>query len=340
MKKFTITLLLLTGFSSLACAESLSIADLGQLELAYTQARNVDGFNGTTLRATVSVQPGQDFRLLSPIRVQQLHYLIADGTFVSQNQAILSLSGSEVHHFKERYDAGKSILAVASRRYQSNLKLYRQQAISESQWQETNRQYQEARLSLGHLQHFMELVVKTSEDGETLTIGAPIAGVFHYADLSDSSMEEPLLATILPPTSLRLGVKVPLSLVQDLQQLRTDHCVVEMTDKGRYADNFFVQAWSVPLGNNCQLLAGQRVAAIPHYAIQGYQVPKQAVFRLHQQQWILVRQAEQLHTIAVRVLASEPESYIVSSDTPLSGMDILTSSVGALQGMLLGMGGE
>ena len=55
---------------------------------------------------------------------------------------------------------------------------------------------------------------------------------------------------------------------------------------------------------------------------------------------LLIRNGELLEPVIVTLLATAGTDYIVSCNADLAGRSLLSSSVSAVQGVLMGLGGE
>ncbi|GGD63737.1 hypothetical protein [Lacimicrobium alkaliphilum] len=321
-------------------AATLKVADLGELDLRYSQVQAIANYTGPSMAAHVESEEGQAYQLFSPFMVQQLAYQVENGAWVEQGQTVLRMTGSEVHHFIERIEAAQSILSLAKHRYDNNQSLYRQQAISESTWQDIVSQYQQARLAFGHLGHFQELIAAVSESGDSIVLKAPSAGFIRYSTENERSGSEPLLARFIDRQALRVSVNIPVVNASTLSHLSTPECNLQIEHLGQSANGLFVKAWSEAVPQGCKLLPGQQLSIKPGYTTQAYLVPRQSVFRFEQRQQVMLHDGQQLISQPVQIVASQGKHYVITSDTSLSQYEVLASSVGAVKGLLLGMGGE
>ena len=114
----------------------------------------------------------------------------------------------------------------------------------------------------------------------------------------------------------------------------------ERGQRQRYSGWFFVEGWSAPLDDNCSYLPGQRLMMTPLYQFTGYRVPRSAVFQWEGVSTVLLRSGQQLKTVEVELLSSNSRYYAVASPDDISGGEILSTSVSAVQGVLMGLGSE
>ena len=64
------------------------------------------------------------------------------------------------------------------------------------------------------------------------------------------------------------------------------------------------------------------------------------MFQLQRQTMVLVREGDRLRPLAVSLLGARGEDYVLQPAADLGDREVLVSSVSAVQGMLLGLGGE
>ena len=78
----------------------------------------------------------------------------------------------------------------------------------------------------------------------------------------------------------------------------------------------------------------------PYYRRTVYTVPRDSLFNWRDQPALLLHDGDELEVVQVEVVASDGDSYRVSCPADLAGRDVLSRSVSAVQGTLLGLGGE
>jgi hypothetical protein len=323
-----------------SAARTVEIGSLGSLDLTFAPVENVDLYPGQPLAGEVSFRAGEAFVVPSPGRVQQIEFLVADGTAVQRGQAFAVLRGPEMHHLQISYHSSREILAGAERRFNSNRLLYERKTISEGQWLAISEKYFQARLEYEHLRHFFELVLAADDDADTLTLGAPMAGIIDYHASYGGLAEGDSIAAFVPARAVRLKVSIPVNLRGEVARLRIAECEVGIERTSALAAGFFVQAWSLPLPAECPLLLGQQLLVTPLLRTDAYRVPRTSVFQLEQQTHVLLRTGDTLTPVAVTLLAAEGDSYLLTSADSLAGQQVLATSVSAVQGILLGLGGE
>ena len=341
MNRFLLPALLLLGASSATTADTVDIATLGSLQLDFEQAVRVEVYPGQPVAAEVTFRTGEAYSVPSPGRVQQIEYLVEPGTPIAQGQPFAVLRGPEMHHVEMSYESSRELAAVVERRFKSNKALYERQAISESQWLEISEQYYAVMLEYEHMRHFFELVASGDNDPDALTLTAPLTGLIDYRSAGNGVTEGDSIARFVPTAAVRMNAALPIATSSDVASLRAGDCQLAIERVSAVTDGFFVQAWTRSLPPECDLMLGQQVLAIPQVRVSdGYRIPITAVFQLQRESYVLVRRGNALATEAVSLLGSEGDDYLVRADNTLAGTDVLVSSVSAVQGILLGLGGE
>lgn len=340
MRNKLLALLVHLAIAAGVSAQTVNVASLGSLELVFESATKLDVYPGQSVAAEVGFRKGEAFTVSSPGRVRQIEYLVESGALVNRGQAFAVLRGPGMHHFEMSYHSSRELLAGAERRFNSNKPLYERRAISESQWLEISEKYYLALLEYEHMRHFSELLIEADNGVEGLTLGAPVAGIIDYSSAYDGVEEGENIALFIPREGIRLEASVPVAMRNKLASLRTDGCELGVERASAVASGFFVQVWTEPLVSACRLLPGQRVLATPMLRGEAYRVPKSAVFQLGHQTHVLVHKGDTLAAVEVTLLGLEGKDYLLSAVVPLQDRDILITSVSAVQGVLLGLGGE
>lgn len=334
---FLVTLALLPQW---LLAATVEIADLGSLDLRYSAVESIDRYRGQPLAAEVSFRQGEGISLVTPHRVQQITYLVSRGERVQAGQSIAVLSGPEIHHFTTAFEVTEQRLATVKNRYESNRKLYQSKAIDEGRWMEISEAYFDLQLEYEHMRHFRELLVVDDGMKDSMTLVAPAAGILSYHQDKPGIASGEELALLVPEQALRLKVSVPLTGRSGLVALESGECVLNVDSVSGIADGFFVEGWSAPLDDNCSYLPGQRLMVTPQYQFTGYRIPRSAVFQWEGVSTVLLRSGQQLETVEVELLSSDSRYYAVACPGDLSGREVLATSVSAVQGVLMGLGGE
>jgi hypothetical protein len=335
--KTLIALVSLLTFN-ISAAESISLDKLGALNLDYQNIKQVSGFDLKPVPAQVSYLPGAAYQITAPFRPQQIDLLVAAGSEVKQDQALLRLSGSEVHHFQSQYQSQKTLYDIANQRYQNNLKLMKNKQISASQWQQIVTEYHQQNMALADFRHFYELLETTDRDDQ-IYLKAPQDGIY-FPPTNFEQFESLYLGEILPTDSLRIELSLPALTALQVTSISTGLCELSVEQVARESDGYFVKIWSEPIKTDCQILPGQEINVTPHYQNKVFQVPRTSLFDYQGQTQIMIKENTNLNTQVVTVIHGNQDYYYLKSDKELSGISVLTDSVAAVKGILLGMGGE
>ena len=334
-----ILFLLSASTLSLNAQELLKIEDLGQLNLKYSSVVQVDSLALRPIKALVSHKTGEAFQLVAPFEPQRHEFLVNNGQMVEQGTAVMSLSGSEVHHFMEQFESAKSLYNLAKNRYDLNRKLFKQKSISNDKWLTISHNYFEKKIEYGHYRHFNELIHSVKSEDEII-IKSPLDGYFFYPDSKSISAGELKLGQVLPLNSLRIQAYIGVDDAKKLKSFEAQNCIITIDEVSQVSEGYFLKAWSKPINQDCQLSFGQAIRVIPHLATSAFKVPKSSVFTIDRAAYILLKQGQNLQAVAVDIMDSNDKVYFVDSATDLHNKEVLSSSVAAVQGILMGLGGE
>ncbi|PLW67205.1 hypothetical protein [Pseudohalioglobus lutimaris] len=320
-------------------AQSISLEDLGALQLTYATALAVDSYPGRPMAARVGFRPGEALSLVVPVRVRQTTYQHPPGTEVEKGDRIALLSGPEIHHFNTAFQMLADRLDIAERRFNSNRTLYARKAIDESRWVEISEAYYALQLEFEHMRHFHQLLEPAGEE-DSMWLTSPAPGLLDYRQPQPGMAAGTELALIIPIQALRLQVAVPLAQRETVAALAFGDCEVPVAMVSGIAHEYFVEAWSEVLSASCRRLPGERLMVTPVMAATGYSIPRRAIMQWQGETAVLIRQAGSLTPVTVELLTTADDHYIVSSNVSLDGQRVLSTSVSAVQGILMGLGGE
>lgn len=336
----TVMLTLLCAVANFSLAQTIPLDQLSRLDARFQTITSVSSVQGQQITATVSYQRGDAFTLLAPRTVQQLDYLIANGAAVKKQQAIAKMGGPELHHFLLEYRSNRDLMRDAKRRFDSNKALYKKNAISARQWKEISEAYYQSYLEHEHMQHFYQLVLSEDEQLDQITIAAPINSRIEFSTTRQYVEEGAPIASFIPDEAIRLKASVPFKYQDSLSKLSVGSCQLKVDEISAVAEGFFVEAWTEPLNEHCPYLLGQTLLATPLLTIDAYQVPKSAVFRWSQRDAVFIRASDQLKLVYVELIGEHKGDYIVKSEQVQQDVQVLSSSISAVQGILLGLGDE
>ncbi|PBQ26710.1 hypothetical protein [Shewanella algae] len=328
-----------TLFFSPLWAQEISVADLGKLTLSFTSVNQVQQIEAAPVPAILAAQPGSSFYLTAPETIQQRRWLVAEGEWVDEGQALVQLKGAEIAHFQLQFAAAEAAFKLAKQRYDRNQKLRANGAIGAETWSQISRQYFDTLLQYEHLQHFSELL-KPGDNPETLILHAPMAGLLQYGDSSEPLMSGAPLLGILPADELRLKLRLPLAQKDSVNAVMAGECQLQISRKDQLAKRGFVDTWSQAVPPSCGLQPGQQLQVIPLQAINALVVPKQSLYSWGTGSQVLSHSQNKLRPTDVQVIGASADSYFLAPNETLVDAEVLSDSVAAVKGILLGLGGE
>jgi hypothetical protein len=316
---------------------TISQSQLGQLSINVAPVESVTTYTGAALSAEVTVLSGGGYTMNAPMSVQRVIYLKPRGESVKAGETVVKLIGSEVEHYYDAYQLKTDLFKQTSELYENNRKLYKQKAISEQQWLIISEQYMTQKLALGEYMHFFDYVSKFDHDEQSLSLKTPIDGVLTYNDFARLNMDQEIVR-IIPSQAIRVKLNLPASHAQMPSALALPSCSLNVDYAEGLAHSFYKTLWSEPLKSACALTLGNRVAVNPKYALSAYRVPQTAVFNLHGDYYVMAKQGDGFVSVAISIVSSEENDFIVTANKSLSGEVVASTSVSALQGILMGLG--
>lgn len=327
--------------SALAQADAIALADLGDLELRYASLTATDRVPGVPLRAEVRVRGGEALQVLLPRTTQRMVFLVSPGQSVAAGDPVVRLEGPEIHHWQLEFEALADRFTTAKARYTGNEALYRSGALAADRWAAIQDSYLALSLEYEHMHHFAQLLLSAPPSHpEALLVAAPEAGRVLFDTRAPDHGEGDVLFTLVPEDALRLQVHVPTNRAGALQALQLATCQLDIVSVDQQATGYFVAAWSAAVTPACELIPGAVVSAVPLYAASALVVPRDAVFQWQRGTHVVVRRDNELVPQRVVVLADTEAGYAIADDPELVGREVLVTSVGAVQGLLMGLGGE
>ena len=316
----------------------IALASLGQLDLQFSEVETATEYAHADYVAVPTPLPGSAMRMIAPIAPQQRLYLVANGESVKQGQKIALLRGAEVHHFFDNYAALTESYQLAKKRYEANQALYKNGAISQEKWQQITADYLKARLDWGHFNHFSEIFSALPDDEDAGYLVAPIDGYFFFA--SDEGTPEAVnLGEVVAKENIRLRTLLPASLASSVTRLGLPQCALAIERREHIATQMMVAVWSSTMTPPCAGLPGQFIRVTPITERQVQIVSPQAVLTHHQQTQVLLKKGQHVVPVPVTIIAQTHQQQLVIAFMPeLVGQSVLTTSVSAVQGLLIGLG--
>ncbi len=323
-----------------AAQERVRLDALGDLEIAWATLESLAQVPGPPLRAVALAEPGAALQFRLPAEAQRAVFRVQPGATVRSGDPVAVIEGPEIHHSLLAYDALAVRYETARQRYERNLPLYREGALSGERWTAIEERYFALRLEFQHIGHLREwLQPQPGEASEAVLALAPRDGRVLY-DSSHPMLEAgAILFEVLPGEGLRLRVEVPAERASRLYALVFAGCEVNIERVEEAARGFYRFAWSAPLHGPCAVAPGASLGVQPRYDEPALLVPREAVFQWRQAPHVWLRRGDELLAQPVTLIADTDDGYAVAADPELAGGEVLVRSVSAAQGMLLGLGG-
>ncbi|MBM69054.1 MAG: hypothetical protein CME43_06205 [Haliea sp.] len=338
--KHAVWMLLALCWPALGFGSDVPLAALGDLRLDYTAVQPIAEVPGPTVRAQVTHRTGSQYSIQLPRDVRRAHYLVRNGAQVVAGQPFVVLEGPEIHHFLLEFSAMERRYRSAEARYQRSRASYEQQALAEDRWVAIVDNYLALQLEYEHMRHFMELVDPPQDDVESITLHAPIDGYIEFESRQTALVAGDEVAAFLAPGELRVQLLVPAQDADRLTGVQLAGCRLDVEELEGVARGFSLVAWSAPVTAACRAPLNGVLGATPLYRHAAHRVPRSAVFTWEEQAHVLLRGDGVLQLVPVALLQPVGEDYAVTSAVDLAGRDVLSSSVSAVQGVLMGLGGE
>lgn len=317
---------------------SVSIDTLGKLDLTYIDVKQISTVKKSVSTGTVSALPGAALQIVAPMSPQQIDYLVVDGEYVIQGQRIAKLSGSEVHHFRDSLKAKDALRTLAKARFDANKPLIESHSISQAVWFDIAQQFYDADLAWEHLNHFAEMFEPLQHADKGYLLAAE-AGVFRLPQLKNTT-EGTLLGSILHTDSIRLKTQISSAVVLQATTLATNGCEVAIDKIEQVNHRLLVGVWSSPLPKTCSLQVGEMVEVSVHLKMPALKVSATSVFYFNGQSAVFKLSGDTLHVVPVEIVGQSEDNALLLREHPLLvGQKVLSSSVSAVQGILLGLGG-
>lgn len=320
-------------------AQTIPLNTLGELQLDYQDVVAKDGVvRHGDYSATYLPMPGAGMQLVAPMQPQRVHYLVTDGEWVEKGHRVAVLEGSEVHHFKDSLAAKKALFEIAATRYQRNKALYDKQAISRETWLDVSNAYFEMKLEWGHLDHFAELFESDQDDDRGFLI-APESGYFLRAN-KNTGPDSAVLGEIVPQATLRIHLAVTVGQADSISAISVKGCQLTVDKRDNTVSRRMVSLWSAPLKPVCAGRIGEQVNVKLVETNSVQLIPPQSVFYMQGNPQVLVKTENALEAVAINIVGqSESGLLLISENNALKDKAVLMTSVSAVQGILLGLGG-
>ncbi|MEE4276960.1 MAG: hypothetical protein V2I82_00670 [Halieaceae bacterium] len=329
--------------ASVTCqAQRIALADLGELEIGYAEAQAQSEYPGAQLLLSAQVLPGDAFALRLPFRPNRITRLVGAGTAVSAGTAIVRIEGPELAAWLLEAEAVEAQFAQAQARFRSNEILFAGGGLSAAQWKTISEAYYLMQREMHHVEHVREVLRMDATVGELARadVLAPVDGRVIYPDGSVSTDAELLLANFVADDALRLTGRLGVGsgLAVDPVALIIGDCRIDIAQVEATAQALTRRVWSAAAPACIDLIPGAAYAGRALYPFDGVAVPRGALLRHGGLAGVLVRRGQALEFVAAQIVAEEETHYYLEPDSSLAGAQVLSRSVSAVQGMLLGLG--
>jgi hypothetical protein len=317
----------------------VELSSLGSFETKFSAVKKVALMKGQSLIGEVAYMPGKNFSVTFPFDVQQVSYLVTNGSLVNQGDKIALVEGYDVHHFIDNYESSKTLLAIQKKHFQTNKQYFENKTLKSSQWIEITKSYYEAKLNFEHLRHLMSFL--HIDKNEQISLISPKKGIIQIPKLMTSKLSGGLAFDVLSPEDIKVKVTSPLLLSSNLSHLEiSPTCTLSVKYIERIADKFHQRLWTEPTTTNCKLTLGQSIKVTPIQSIDGYTIAKSAIFEFENKNYIAIKVNAALSLVPINLIGTSEEGYIFTTAENIDAKQALISSVSILQGSLLSLGAE
>lgn len=317
----------------------IELSSLGAFNATFSEVKNVTHLKGQSLIGEVSYMPGENFSVTFPFDVQQVNYLVKNGSLVKQGQTIAFVEGYDVHHFIDEYESSKTLLDIQEKHFQTNKHYFENNTIKSSQWIEISKSYYKAKLNFEHLQHLMSFL--HIDKNEKISLISPKKGIIQIPSLIVKRVFGELAFNVIDVDSIKVNVITPLLLSENLSHFEVSPtCTFSVNSIEKIADRFHQKIWAEPTSINCKLTLGQSIRVTPVQNIDGFTIAKSAIFEFENTNYIAIKVKETLSLIPIHILGTSEDEYIFTAKEKIDAKQALISSVSILQGSLLGLGAE
>jgi hypothetical protein len=319
--------------------KSIELSSLGHFEAKFSEIKQVELLKGQRLIGDVSHLSGANYSVTFPFDIQQISYLVKNGSEVEKGDIIALVEGYDVHHFIDEYELAKVLLEIQKEHFQINKQYSKSKTINSSQWIDITKSYYEAKLNFEHIQHLMSFV--RIDENESISLISPKAGIIKIPNLVDNRAFGDLAFDVIDKATINVKVVVPLLMVANLSHFEVNpSCHLKISSVEKLADKFHQIVWAQPSSINCKLVLGQTLKVNPVYTITGYKITKTAIFEFENNNFIAIKDKETLSLIAINIIGTNAREYIFTTQENIGGKQGLISSVSILQGNLLSLGAE
>jgi len=319
--------------------ETLHISSLGNFKAKFSEIKKVKLKKGQNLIGEIDHVPGKNYSVTFPFDIQRINYLVNNGDLVNQGDTVATVEGYDVHHFIDEFESSKALLEIQETHYQTNKKYFENRTIKTSQWIEITKSYYEAKLDFEHIQHQMSFL--HIDENDQVSFVSPKSGFIQIPTLVGDKQSGELAFDIIARDAIKAKVNVPILLSSNLSHFEiTPNCTLKITNIEKITDKLHQVIWAEPTTESCTLSLGQTIKVTPIEKINGFKIPKSAIFELENINYVAIKANNSLSIVPINLISSSEENYIFTTKENIDGMQVLISSVSILQGYLLNLGAE
>ncbi|WP_404399497.1 hypothetical protein LG288_07315 [Idiomarina seosinensis] len=319
-----LTVLFFLGSGVTIAADTIAAEQLKNYQLGLSDARPAEAVTLAPVIGRWTFAPGSPLTIAHPFEHSKIDVLVGNSQYLDKGTQVATISGPSVSHFYHRLNIIEQEFQVAEQRYQSNQQLFKDNAISAEQWQQTLADFLKLADQYHETQVVAERFQQMGEDRAAFTM--PADGIWQLAD------EPGVLGTVLPKNSLRIGARVPQQLVDHVVALTLSDKQYAVSFRDKNAQNGLVTLWSEPAYDDSWQI-NQILSVQPSITIEGaLHIPAGALTSLAGQPTVFIARNDEFRPVAVDIVAQHSDFYVVVPQQAFDGQ-LVTESIGALKGI-------
>jgi hypothetical protein len=334
-----VTLLKINTVFAVQKLQPIKLSVLEGFDVQFSAVQSTRFIEGQSLIGEVGYKPGENYSVFFAFDVQQISYLYPNGTIIKKGDAIASVQGSDVHHFLDRYQSAKEMLAIAKNHYDINQEHLNNKIIRSSEWVEISKSYFAATLDFEHMQHQMSFL--NIDEEKNVTLISPKKGILKLTNQSGRRVMGDTAFDVIEQSAIKVKLKVPLSFITQLSHFNIfPGCTLNIDSRESVADKYHQIVWASTRSADCKLTLGQTIKATPVNKLVGYKIIKSAVFEFEDINYIAIKTGDSINLQVIELKGSQDGEFYFTTPNNVDNKHVLVSSVSVLQGILLNLGAE
>ncbi|XQW86582.1 hypothetical protein ACOYR1_07625 [Thalassotalea piscium] len=335
---FILSLFLIHNARAFEQPLQIPLSSLGDFHIEFTKIESSDYLEKQSVIGQVTYLTGENYSVLLPFDIQKISYTLHNGSQVNKGDIIAKVDGYDVHHFFDEYESAKAIFEASKHHYLTNKRYFNNKTIKSSEWLDITSSYFSAKLTLEHFHH--QLAFLQVNDKDEVFFISPENGLLNLTDVTSSKSSGDLAFEIINEKSIRVKISLPLTTNNRLSHfLVSPSCSLSLGRQESLADKYHYTLWTVP-DDGCHFTLGQRVTVTPIYHFNGYKIPKSAIFEFKDIDYLVLKNGDTLQLNPITIMRGDQAYAYVTSEKAIASLEVLTSSVSVIQGILLGLGAE